>query len=459
MKTELRSLTTLALLAALVACGGTGTNVAGIDRGGINGGGSVGVVTGFGSVFVNGTRYDTDAASITVDGQPAIQADLDLGFVVAVQADIDAGGATASSVNFDSNVIGPVSGLDAGAGTLTVLGQAVRVTTGTYFADSLAADGLAGLVNGDIIRLSGLVDADDEITATRIDPLPGSPTPELQGTARDVDTIARRLRIGDQIVDYSAAGVVSGFPGGEPVTGDQVRVKGQQAAPGNDLQADELIYKGPPLSIDEDDEVEIEGFITDFVSASDFKVAGFPVTTDGNTEYEDGSTANLALNVRVEVEGIILAGGQLLAEEIEFEQDGDVQVEATVDSVDSGAGTLTLLGILMQAQGLTDLDEINAGECAKVRGAESTQIPGQVIATRLEDEDSCPTTLLRGFVEAVADPEFTILGVTVQTNGATSFPGGSAAAFFAAAPGRLVEAKGTQVGNALLAEELEFKDD
>lgn len=450
----------IALLAAIVAaCGGGGTQTAGIDRGGVRGGVAVGVVTGFGSVFVNGSRYTTNNAVITVDDVVVAEGELALGQVVIVDADLSGPVAAANTVTADSIAIGPVADLDPVAGTLTVLGQAVSISNTTYYSDDPGAAGLDGLTNGDVVRLSGLVDAADAVSATRIDLLASITNYEVQGVARNVDPVLQQLTIGGLLVDYSSASIVDGFPTGEPQAGDLVRVEGNQFGPGGEFLVDELRLRDRELSDNDGDDAEIEGFITVFNSATDFEVGGIPVTTDGNTEYEGGNAGDLGLNVRVEVEGRIDANGVVLAEEIEFEEDGELRIEAGVDAVDVGAGTLVVLGITVQAQGLTDLNAINPGDCAKVRGFESAQLPGEVIANGLEREDSCGTTLLRGVVESAADPELTILGVTVLTDGATDFDGGSAAAFFATAPGRLVEAKGDVVGPNLLAEQLEFKDD
>jgi len=458
MMTDAKKFFGTLLTVLLVACGGGGTQVAGIDRGGFQGGVAVGVVTGFGSVFVNGVRYTTDSALITVDDVVVTESDLDLGQVVTVDADLSAPAAAANTVTADSIAIGPVADLDPVAGTLTVLGQSVAVSNTTYFSDNSGTAGLDGLADGDILRISGLVDADDQVSATRIDLLAGVTRYEVQGVARNVDAGQQQFMIGPLLVDYSSASVIDGFPGGQPATGDLVRVEGDQFGPGGEFLADELALRTPDLSDDEDHEAEIEGFITVFNSPTDFAVGGIPVVTDANTEFENGGVADLGLNVRVEVEGRVGANGVVLAEEVEFEQDGELRIEATVDAVNAAAGTLVVLGITVQADGLTDLDDINPGDCAEVRGFESTQAPGEVIANGLEREDSCGTTLLRGFVQAVADPELTMLGVTVLTDGSTDFPGGSAAAFFAAAPGRLVEARGAVVGPNLLAEQLEFKN-
>jgi uncharacterized protein DUF5666 len=70
---------------------------------------------------------------------------------------------------------------------------------------------------------------------------------------------------------------------------------------------------------------------------------------------------------------------------------------------------------------------------------------------------------LRGVAEAMAQPDFLILGVTVQTEGGTQYrdAGGapiSAATFFSQAPGRLVSVQGTTLNGAIVAEEAELED-
>ena len=80
----------MGLLAALaiVACGG-GSDLAGVGSGG-TGSFSVGTITGFGSVFVNGQRYDDVNASVSDEDGPRNRADLRLGMVVTVQGSVSA---------------------------------------------------------------------------------------------------------------------------------------------------------------------------------------------------------------------------------------------------------------------------------------------------------------------------------------------------------------------------------
>ncbi|MEO0425478.1 MAG: DUF5666 domain-containing protein, partial [Pseudomonadota bacterium] len=71
---------------------------------------------------------------------------------------------------------------------------------------------------------------------------------------------------------------------------------------------------------------------------------------------------------------------------------------------------------------------------------------------------------LQGFVTAVSEPSFTILGVTVETDGRTEYrdeqdlPITAAEFFDQLAPGRLVKAEGAEVApTTLIAEEVQFE--
>jgi hypothetical protein len=93
----------LAALAAsmIAACGGGGGSepVAGIDRGGVTI--AQGPISGFGSVILNGVRYSTSGATITVDDQPGTESDLRVGQVVRVEGTVDAGGTTGTARRHD----------------------------------------------------------------------------------------------------------------------------------------------------------------------------------------------------------------------------------------------------------------------------------------------------------------------------------------------------------------------
>ena len=219
-------------------------------------------------------------------------------------------------------------------------------------------------------------------------------------------------------------------------------------------------------------EVEIEGLITRFVSATDFDVAGKPVTTTSTTRFENGSAADLALNVKVEAEGQVNAGGVLVATKVQFKRQGSARIEARVDSVDRAANELVVLGIDVTVNTTTrvedkgdqrvanfNLGNITAGDFVEVRGAELPAESNDVVASRLERRRPQNEVRLRGIVDTATSPSFSILGVTIQTTAGTDFEGTSADDFFADAVGRIAEVKGTVSGGVFTAREVEFEND
>jgi len=147
--------------------GGTGAPVAGpeISDRGIGGTGIVGVITGFGSVLVDGLEVAyAPSTPLTVDGEPRTQDELRVGQLVAIAA-TDDNGLHASSIAVEHEVSGPVTSVSAGGAAgghlLVVAGQQVAIGAGT--------DGLQTVRPGDWIAVSGLRQPDGVIAATRID--------------------------------------------------------------------------------------------------------------------------------------------------------------------------------------------------------------------------------------------------------------------------------------------------
>jgi hypothetical protein len=405
---------------SLAACvGSSDPTVAGIDGTGSSRGIVVGTINGFGSVIVNGVHFDTSNATFTIDGQLGTQSDLSAGDVVLVQGTIDSShvNGSAESVSFDDNVEGPIDSIDLPNNSLVVMGQTVLVNDGTSFDDDITPRSLQGLKVDDVVEVSGFVNASDDIVATRIEREQLGGEFEVTGVVQAPVT-ATRFNINALVVDYGTA-MINDFATGAPSDGDRVEVKGSSFVAGV-LVATEVEFKGPEIDLDDVDRVEIEGLITDFVSATEFKVAGQPTTTNGQTEFEHGTVLDLADDVEVEVEGQLVSG-ILVADEVEFHQPHNIRIEAPVAVTD---GTLSLLGITVVTNAVTrfeddsdadletfGLGDINGGDFLEIRGFEEPS--GTVVATRVERDDFDPDVKLRGFVESVNQPSLVILGVRV----------------------------------------------
>jgi hypothetical protein len=467
-------------IAALAACGGGD----GASNAAASGGSPTtvvvsGAISGFGSIFVNGTRFDTSNAAITQDGSPVTQQALRVGQIVHVQGRIDerTGQATAERVRQDDNLEGPITSIDAAAQTFVVLAQTVRVTAETSFDDSLGTS-FAALTVDMQVEVSGMPDANGDIIATRIEKRSaGQTTLEIEGKISALNTTTRKFNINALVVDYSAA-TLDDFGSTGIADGQVVEVKGNALNAAGELVATRVERRNHERhDSDGSFKREIEGLITRYVSATDFDVGGRPVTTNTSTRYEGGSATDLALNVKVEAEGSIDANGVLVAVKIEFKRGHNAGVAGVVDAVTTGAdgisGTFTVLGVTVTVDAKTrvedksdaDLDmfrlsNLAVGDFVRVRGTETG--PLALTASRLErrdmDSDDAEDSFVRGTVRDLARPNLTVLGVPVVTNASTDFEEVSVDEFFANAAGRVVKAKGTETSNSITAREIEFED-
>ena len=484
----LSKLNLFVITAMLAACGGGGGGgessvqppaiqdppaTGGVGRTGI----FMGPISNFGSIIVNGVRYDTETAEFEVNDDSGSQADLAVGMVVIVQGSIDDNGTTgtADKVIYDDAVKGPIESIDPASQQFIVLGQTVVVTADTSFDDSIVPGSLDGLTIGDIVEVSGQTDADGRVIATRIELKPSGTQFELHGTVANLDTGAMTFSLGALVVDYSSA-MMSDFVG-QIANGDFVEAKGTSFGTNGELIATSVEFENPLAGGADGDEIEIEGFITRFNSAQDFDVAGFPVITNSSTTYEGGSAADLDLNVKVEVEGSLNASGVIVADEVDIRRAKAVRATALLDSVDTANNSVVLLDITFRFDALTRLedksdanaepltiDDLAAGDYVEVRGEENPAGSGEILASIFERLDPDTETELQGFVEAVSQPTFTILGVTIETGGSTVFRDDigtvlSSAEFFSqVTTGSLVKAKGVESSvDVITAQEVSFE--
>lgn len=476
------------ITAALAACGGgssggSGDVAVGDGNGGSNTGGIEGTgvrvfasIDGFGSVIVSGKRFDVSGATIEVNDTPASEDALKTGDVVFLSGSIDDdGNASADSIVSDDIVEGPVEQIDLVAETFVVLGQTVTTSVDTAFDDDIPGNGISGLSDGLFVEVSGFRTADGVIRATRVD---DSDDNELQviGEIANVDTVAMTFEIGALTVDYSQA-VLDDFGGADPADGDIVEAEGNSLRADGALIALELERFNDDFAYDEDDEIEIEGVVTNVISDTAFEVNGIEVSIDGNTRFENGQAADLVLNAEVDVDAIALADGSLLATEIEFEDEKIIEIDGVVEAVDAEAGTLQVLGITIRVDAGTrfeddseadlrrfSLNDISVGDFVEIGGSEAADAANEVIASLLkrDDDNEADEASLRARVQSVSEPTFTMLGVTVTTTASTEFGDENsltAEAFFATAQDRIVEAEGTWDGMTLIADKVEFEEE
>lgn len=275
-----------------------------------------GAITGLGGVTINDVRYTTNAATVTVDGRPGTLADLAHGQIVTVEGRINSFGltGTAHHIRFDANLTGPVESLDAPNNRLIVMGQTVMSDTRTLFGTGIDPATYAGMAAGSVVQISGYVDAQGVIRATRIDPRPANVEWQLIGRVDDVDSANLRFRINQLTLDYSSA-VLIDLPGGFPANGMMVRAIGTMTGDRFDV---ERLGSAPGLDRWNGRRVQTAGFVTRFESPADFDINGLAATVNSATAYRSGSAGDLALNAEVVIDGDFGAGGRIFANLVTF---------------------------------------------------------------------------------------------------------------------------------------------
>jgi len=389
----------------LASCGGGSTLLSsgGIGGSGISDGISIGMITGFGSVWVNGVRYDVSNASFIRDSTGASgQDEYRLGEVVTVRGSVNTDGTsgTAISVEFDDLLEGTVTQVNADGSTLAVLNQAVKTDSRTILH---GFNTLTDLSVGNVVEVSGY-QTSQEIRATSITLKQSSFTPgqsvlEIKGTVSATNPAAQTFSLGQWIVNYSGASL--SLPTTAPQDGQYVEVKSLQALQGNQLIATEIELEDERESFSAGQAVELEGLVTAFTTSNQFSVNGQPVITTASTRIEYGTEAGIQLNTLIEVEGTVNSNGVLVATEISLEQGSDTdsrEIKGHISALNQNDRTLMIGAVTIVIDNNTSLiDEINdlyvsigfadlkANDYVEVDGSQLAD--GRILALKLEREN------------------------------------------------------------------------
>jgi len=479
-KKPMRSLgsAALALLVALLASCGGGSTVA--TTGGVGTGGtgiSTGTVTGFGSVVLDGTAYNSASpvyyagTDQDVEAQTASTA-VNLGDQLEIR--LDAQGQP-SKVVIDPDLIGAVTSL--GVGSFTVNGVLVTVNSNAAAGPVTYYSGLndfSSLQLGMQVEVHGAygqtTSGQGFIQATRIAQLPGSnPVTRLTGVVSHLDAAGGSFQIGTTLVQTSASTVVT--PSGvQLANGQLVNVWSNTPPAANGAIAAGAVsvrtlrgVSGP---------AQVGGLVAQ-LSGSRFQVGGIPV---------DASAASLASTVQGLTNGayVVVQGqsdastGILTATTVRSYADQPAQVElrGTITGYVSASNFL-VRGVPVDASAANVA--FSGGTAASLRNGVYVDVVGQVAngngnlvtASSVNLLSRAPdggTVDYQGTVGAVnlAGGTFTL---TAQDDGATQtlqvtlapnavFSNGTAAQLIS---GASVEIEATQTANGLLAYSVSFQ--
>lgn len=437
---------------------------------------SSGTVTGFGSVFVNGVKWETSGTSFEIDDDVGSEGDLEVGQIVLVRGTVSADGtATATSIERDAEVEGPITAIDLSTDTIMVLAQRILITNETVFEAEVATS-IDGLAVGDFVEVDAHRLADGILRAVRIEVKAEPDDFEVSGQVSNLDTTTSTFNLGDLTVDFASA-ILKDFGDHLLADGDHVEVEGTQIGIDGELIAIkvELEDDNP---YDDAEEFQIEGVISAVNPDGSFQLAGMTVLQSDAVQFEHGDSSDLAVGVRVEVEGYVDGSGQLIATEIEIEHEANIEVFAPVQAVDPTAGTLSVLGIDFMTRDTTRFDDdsslavrffslvdVAPGDWVEIEAFED-QSTGAIIAVSIERDDAEGDMVveIEGPVDSVGTDQLVLVGVTATLDASTTLgddAGVATIADFLASlmPGTIVEVEGIQSGtSAVTAIEIDLED-
>ncbi len=303
-----------------------------------------GPVGGFGSVIVNGVRFDDSGAKVDDDdGNAATSAALKLGMMVDVDSgtvDDSLGRAVAQHIRFGSALIGPVASVDTTAATFVVLGQTVEVRSATVFDDSLAG-GVAGLA-GKTVEVHALFDATSgHFIASRIEAAAAPVAFKLVGLVSALDTTAKTFQIGSAVVSYGKVAAAD-LPAALAALANGLRVRVRLETAQASGQWVAISVRSGVRKVDDRADGRLRGLVTAFTSATAFEVGGVPVDAS-KAVVEHGP---VALGSRVDVRGK-LASGTLVATRVSVLRDNDdtvrgIELHGAVSDVNTTTKTFVL---------------------------------------------------------------------------------------------------------------------
>ena len=300
-----------------------------------------GAIDGFGSVIVNGIHYETDNATIYVDGEVSDEGALSVGYVVNIEGTVDEeGNGIAIKIDYHSAVTGNVQSIDIEAQSLIVNGQTINFNNDTLFDDAVNQITLDEIKIGSAIKISGHITTSGGVIATVIELEDAMTQSRLSGHAYDINFNDSTFFIGQQLVDFSNATLI--FPEGinQLMEGDRVRLSGI-------LEQNSLVAEGDitvlSQTITSDIPKNIE--VTGILNAVDGKyfLNGYDLTFD-NASFINGEQSDLLNESLVTIKGIISTDseGAIKVDNIIFNIESNIRQLGLIDSIEVQASTITM---------------------------------------------------------------------------------------------------------------------
>ncbi len=442
------------------------------DEGGIEGTGIVagaenqliayGPITQFGSIYVNGTKYEIDDAELEFVNDTG-RSELSIGMMVQVQADWQQqtdGVFNAQKVTFDHQIEGPINTI-ARHGDVTflnILGTTVVVAGDTAIDRSIPYQ----FDMGSVVTVSGITNEKNQLVATyialRSEVYREGQQVELESTVDSINATDQIIRLNGMDVDVSQA---RWKQGSLQTIGIAVRVEivGQYDVATNRIIANQVRVKNNDLSLSKGNKLNVDTIVTDYKSLTQFRLNGYTANAS-EADILRGNHESLRNGVRVRASGYINSDGIFEVHTLRIKPNANFAAKIPVSSVNPITGEIGFLNLKAYAMSDTiyqsklrainkyfSINDIEVGDWIEIQGVEEN---GRLTIGNIFSLRNKPQTILKGHVSIDSNDRLLLLGIDVQPTGSIS-----PELIASIEDGDVIVAKGTMFdGNTFYAKEL-----
>lgn len=409
IKNTVKLISLSAITIALTACGSSSSNN---DSNELTASANlpsviIGQVTGVtsDSITVNDHIIAAGSAEVEIEGNNATLANIKQGMMVEVETN----GTSATEIDYDPVFKGPIN----------IQNDQVSIA-GVTLSNLNRSD----FSQGQLFEISGYSHSLNSLTVTYQAPITNSQSElEVQGSITNLNQQLRTFNLGDLVINYQQADI-----DGTLSNGQLVEVEGFY---NNAIFTAIEVDAEQSLSFIDNIDTELEGVIT-FVNNNMSLItlnSQWQVSINDQTQFEDGTTANLVVGQVIEVDGVWQqADNKLLAQEIEFESTninsnttnqqfsvaGVISYEQNIATINGIEFTFNSQTVFEDGLSVNTLD----GQWVELEGTYNNE---QNSVSEVELEDDTSEINLTGLVSANQNQQATLWGYISEDNSLTQY--------------------------------------
>ena len=393
---------------------------------------SSGVISGFGSVYVNGVRYTTKDSYIIANGRKSDEAALKVGMKVVVAAQKSSNdGSNALEVTYLADVIGAIDAIDLGDTSLTILGQTYLITKATKLDNVLFTE----LTVGTFVELSAFENEYGNFMVSYLEIKEQQAEQQLTGTISKINKVNKTFTIGQLLVNYVDADVT-----GLLNAGSLVLIKSKFPAIDNEFVADEVTAQGLILFID--GTLEFAGIVEDMDKEEEstiIKLSGRKYALTDSSDFTQGDDEDLQIGSQVSLIATVIEQESTTSiypiNSIRVELANEISLEGIVESITNDS--FTIFSQVFSVDSYTQYEDDSEQELRNFNfsdiaigdrlALDAYEVNGLLIRRKIQREETGAIEHDSHDIEGIVDSidthqtSFSVKGIVVLTDEHTEF--------------------------------------